>query len=69
MVIPAPPKKTNYLTTKQAAEFMPVPVPVATITRWAREGVRGHKLKGCRVGKRLYFLPADLEEFLAKLNG
>lgn len=56
------------LTPAEVAAKLPGNVHRATVLRWIAEGCRGVKLETILVGGRQFVLPAQLEEFLDRLN-
>lgn len=63
-------------TTEKAPEYRPIaaiyehmtgtrPAP-ATVWRWVRRGVRGHRLRALRIRGRWYTTRADMHDFLQR---
>lgn len=60
--------KNELIPIRKVAERLAHPVCHATVYAWVKHGCRGVKLRSIRVGARHFIDPADLEQFLLRLN-
>jgi hypothetical protein len=62
----------DLIPFRLAAETYPFPAAwkprVATLYRWRRDGVRGHKLKVVRIAGRSFVSVRAIKEFLAAVD-
>jgi len=60
---------STYILLSKSGRLLSTGPSPATMWRWSLKGIDGVKLKTYKIGGRRYTTAADLENFVARLNG
>lgn len=59
----------QLLSLTEASQLLPGRPHAATLWRWRRAGVKGHRLESIAIGGRVYTSREAIARFLARING